>query len=737
MKDEMNAAMRQRTGGAKAMDGSLGPSSSAPNDSHAVGEDGCRLFFFCGRSGQGRKPPSIGTITLVLSVAFCAVGGLLWSRPIVPFSFELSSKFSVGTQEVISQPQCGIWMAPSSLRPFSGFGIFTTRNVLLGEPFLHAPDAVSVQVLEARRTTDMPLQESRKWWWKLIKNYVWTRGVPDHARYSHPTGLMSDFQPGFGSLPNHHCILNSLTHRVPQVPYVDNLVDRNSSPGLGAFSYTLGRDFVAKRNVKAGEEIFLNYGYCKRSKQSRSWEETMYMPEDFQEASRIVKMFEPFGPMPLPQNNVSLANLIDSKSNAIPRHVYDILPKTEKDLESILAAVNEHAFDPDLAEKALLQALARRVLEPKSVDWIRKNGICLEQLVPKKSTLPDAGLGGFAQFGVKKDEIIVPAPVLQVVDKNILKLYKRDVNVLKDPEAYEIGTGLIMNYCFGHPKSSMLLCPLTSAVLLNHCSSRTKECGPDGPNAAVRWSSGWDAPSYEWRNKTLEEIEQHPWRVLSLEVIATRDIAPGEEVFIDYGVEWEKAWADHVNHWKSPDVPPGFLTAQEANLQEGPIPETFISGDLRKTVDHPYLFTACQYITSGTDSHGSRYSSPNPDWPKLTDKEILAQYSSDGAKHVYSTDKGYAKHSDYSHWPCTVLYPEKEEGKYMVRIHQSPFRKVDEAVWHKNGVPRILTNFSQESIHYFVKPESADQMLPGVFRHPIGIPDGLYPDHWLNVQESG
>ena len=82
---------------------------------------------------------------------------------------------------------------------------------------------------------------------------MWHRGVADHARYDHPF-MTSDFQPGFGALPNHHCILESLSFRIAEDPVQDGLVGFNS-PGRGASSYTLGRDFYATRELIAGEEI--------------------------------------------------------------------------------------------------------------------------------------------------------------------------------------------------------------------------------------------------------------------------------------------------------------------------------------------------------------------------------------------------------------------------------------------------------------------------------------------------
>ncbi|VEU44203.1 unnamed protein product [Pseudo-nitzschia multistriata] len=150
--------------------------------------------------------------------------------------------------------QCGIWMAPSSLLPYPGYGIFTTRNIHRKESILHAPDAVSIQIREAHRFKKMPQSAERhRWWDNTFGNYVWHRGVGDHARYDHPY-MTSDFQPGFGALPNHHCVLSSLDFRMAEDTVRDGLVGYDS-PGRGAFSYTVGRDFYATRELSAGEEI--------------------------------------------------------------------------------------------------------------------------------------------------------------------------------------------------------------------------------------------------------------------------------------------------------------------------------------------------------------------------------------------------------------------------------------------------------------------------------------------------
>jgi hypothetical protein len=99
----------------------------------------------------------------------------------------------------------------------------------------------------------------------------------------------------------------------------------------------------------------------------------------------------------------------------------------------------------------------------------------MENIIPKISTLPQAGQGAFANFNIARNEIIAPAPLMQILDKSALYIITQDGS--------HNGTQLLMNYCFGHKDSTLLLCPNTNAVLINHCSTRSKGCGPDGPNA--------------------------------------------------------------------------------------------------------------------------------------------------------------------------------------------------------------------------------------------------------------
>lgn len=308
------------------------------------------------------------------------------------------------------------------------------------------------------------------------------------------------------------------------------------------------------------------------SSKSQNWKHQIMYPEDVKEAARILKLYQPFGSKPWPENGSStkamrkliakessssssptentkysdpdfvLAILIQVGKYDVRQALYEAVDKTTvQSKESLVKTMGENLVRKRdsynmLATKKLWFELAKLSLEKRDPEWIKEHGLCLEHLVPKKSTLSHAGFGGFSQYGVKFNDIVVPSPVLHVTNKETLMLYRRGIvenkeldSFKKNPDSFKLGISLLLNYCFGHSESSMLMCPMTSAMLINHCSNRTKECGPNGPNAEVRWSSGWDIASHEWRNKSLPVIDDHNGRILSLEIVSLRDIAPNEE----------------------------------------------------------------------------------------------------------------------------------------------------------------------------------------------------------------
>ena len=248
------------------------------------------------------------------------------------------------------------------------------------------------------------------------------------------------------------------------------------------------------------------------------------------------------------ENTISLIHAF-SGPEKMPR-VSLTIPKTIDELDRVTKRVN--------ASMSFADALAKEVgIKNRSVDWIIENGRCIDNIVPGRSTLPGAGRGAIAQRLVVRGEVIVPVPLLQIMDRGSLTIFSRE-HLEKTGEDESVGTQMLLNYCFGHEESSLLLCPLTNAVLINHCSARKGQCGNKGPNAMYRWDTTWDRTTKQWLNMTLDELHevcravrvfacfemasyncihslfcptpQQYGKGLSFEIIALRDIQPGEEV---------------------------------------------------------------------------------------------------------------------------------------------------------------------------------------------------------------
>lgn len=443
------------------------------------------------------------------------------------------------------------------------------------------------------------------------------------------------------------------------------------------------------------------------------------MTEDFEAAASLIEARKSGKSTPFTYDTLGHLQVTDDR--IVGKLVKDLLPQTSQEFQQLVESSHDR--------ESLTLQIAENSLNHRSPDWIRHNGMCMENVVPRPSTIPLAGQGAFANFGIVKGEIIAAAPLMQIVDKRALYTFS--------PDGTRNGTQLLMNYCFGHEESSLLLCPNTNAVLINHCSMRTKQCGPNGPNAHYQWSSGWDPTSDDWRKMTLDELKAQSGRGLAFEVVATRNIQKGEEIFIDYGPEWERAWNDHLAKWQPPPRDDSFITAKEANDMKGPIMDDLISHDLRKTIEHPHLLAGCVYWPSEDDDHPIYHEDYL--WKNLTDSDIMKQYASDGSMYTYysrRSPRDYRRHSDKIHWPCTVIRQHQSNREaYVVRIHQTPFsQRTGEMPWHRHNVPRILYNYPRESIHYFKLPFTSDQHLPGVFRQPIGIRDEIFPAQWRNLK---
>lgn len=347
---------------------------------------------------------------------------------------------------------------------------------------------------------------------------------------------VSALVPGLGALANSHTGLkNAVMMRSVRSNDAAGY-HRSRDPGVGAFSTHYNLGFRTDRDVQAGMELFVDYG-----DQWFSQREYKFGPIPlsihFRDANRITTSF-----VRLFDHHTFLETLKGKIWSSLS--FADDLWNLTRDLtplkQHLMALPVDH--EKALASKGKDVALLTVPDVQRSKEWLEKNGICLDNVYVEQSTIAQAGRGLFASRKMKKGQIVAPLPLIQL-DKNKLRMYDEDENGWVNFQGYQ----LILNYSYGHNLSSLLFFPYSPVVnYINHNFDKTQV------NVRLRWSASAHH-KLEWYQESVASVLQKPGSGLILEFLATRDIDEGEEIFLDYGHEWESAWFNHVKEWAPPD----------------------------------------------------------------------------------------------------------------------------------------------------------------------------------------
>ena len=198
------------------------------------------------------------------------------------------------------------------------------------------------------------------------------------------------------------------------------------------------------------------------------------------------------------------------------------------------------------------------------------------------------------------------------------------------------------------------------------------------------------------------------------------------KVFLDYGIQWEEDWNNHVTSWEAPSD--DYVSIKEMT-------DAGVFRTVKELEDDPYpsnVKTACLYddgyddesyndIDNDDADDDDEYDTVAEDW--ITNGGNLAA----AARSVDETD-------EFDVWPCDVLSKEKDENGsdiYEVEIFQKS--NEEETVWYMNDYRRILTNVTKDILLFRPAQYTSDQHLSGVFRSHLRIPDEMFPEQWKNI----
>ena len=358
----------------------------------------------------------------------------------------------------------------------------------------------------------------------------------------------------------------------------------------------------------------------------------------------------------------------------------------------------------------------------RSPGWLDANGRCMDNVRPGNSTIAQAGRGAFATRLIPGGGLVAPGPLLHVPNRTALYYHAPDGGGAGSggrwsPASPPPGARLILNYCFGHGMSTVLLCPYTSpSAYINHGRGAAA-------NVRVRWSDP-STPNHNafWLEEDVDFLKGTEGVGLSIDFVATRDIRPGEEVFLDYGPEWEAAWEEHAGGWKPPPGSGGYVPASEL----GEPLRTLAEQSSEPYPDNVVFY--CHYGYHPGDPVGSfRWEEEWMDL-RLCPCQIVSRVARDAdgdeAAHYYDAIMLTTDQVDADMIPTFMLIYHDENDDRLLSPRE---------VIPPPGEVHVLTDVPRRAIEVRDKVYAKDEFARGAFRHEMMMPDDVFPEAWKNI----
>lgn len=467
-------------------------------------------------------------------VSTLALPALLWLRFLALLHVSLAQD---DDEHKALDHACTLYMAPSTLVN-AGIGVFTAEAKLKGET-IGAPDLyiplVDIYKNDGGRPKHWPLGD-----------YVWggaDMGMFSDSQYQDVTA----YCPGLDAAVNGGLQIINVGKSTPQFDFT---LHRSKDPGAGAITPYHNGTTLVTRDIPAGGEVFKDYGDGWFTSRQHLFE-NIPLSEHYEEAEEWAEEFdlllEEEHIPEIPALREDLWNLVVS----LPWDdslTYRVFPKT---YEQVLQTL-QHGIRSTLSHTVL-----------RSRTYLHKNGRCMDHIVPRWSTLvPAAGRGAFAKGFFPRNTVITGSPLL-ALSRDTLHMYEMEGTSWYKQRNVDkrVGHQLLINYCLGHSDTTLLLCPYGAGVnYMNHNQTLA--------NVKIQWApDGILNQNDMWFDMAPEDMRGNHKTNLAIDYVALRDIQKGEELFLEYGDDFERAWRKHVAHWKPPKDSDSYVSAQEWNEQ--------------------------------------------------------------------------------------------------------------------------------------------------------------------------
>jgi len=563
---------------------------------------------------------------------------------------------------VFANSECGVYFAPSTI-PGAGYGMFAGKDY---------------QTSEFVSFEDIVIPVSRIYWHNANQNihYLWDEykwnadgfsGMEDEGDNVYEICAISG---GFGAAINCRMELENVADAAEV--RMSNAGLTSSSPGVGAFTPYHGRRFAAKKPIPEGMELFTSYGEEYFMERFHKYGAIPFL-DDFKSADAVLARYESLKQRMLHKLNHS------AMSSAFFSDVWNYinnLRSTWKESRTL------HALPADESLIETIKSAGGTSMQHynnsiRSLEWLRTHGQCMDNIRDSVSTIPHAGRGAFASRNISKGGLVAPAPLVHIPYRDILMMFATGLDGERNSSA-PVHTQLLLNYCFGHSQTSLLLCPYgLLTALINHSKKHA--------NTKIQWSENMRHP--EWLDMPVESWGDVMHNGLSFDFVALRDIEEGEEILIDYGSEWERAWKEHVHRYKN-QRREHYLPAFELNEMGSEL-------IVRTVHERPYAMDQVELHCRGH----------------------------------YGKSRGLSFAGD-STLPCRVL--RRNDGKISTTYVAEVYRIYEKKWYCYTRNVGILWDLPRDAFYFKDIPYGRDHLQPWSYRKEMQIPDDILPIVWKN-----
>lgn len=587
------------------------------------------------------------------------------------------------------ESECLLYLANSTIKN-GGVGIFTSRELLLGEEVGY--EDVMIPWIDFFHHHPIEFTSNHH----PFYSYLWQGfGALNLESADRGFETVQILGSGLEAAINCHLALVNTLSTTGSIVHDDQQMNRSLDPGAGAFSpYQSGKTKVA-HPIPPGGELFKMYTddwFRKRSKEFG----LVPLSEDYVQADILIQKFGKFFPK---------AHELTTLNN-LHKDLWDIMAYFPFPSRVTNAIPKRHDHIPLAIRQDIWQSYVIDSIRP--MEELTRTGRCLDNISPCPSTLVQAGRGAFATRSFSAGEVITGSPVLHVENGELFAMYEDVFDSLiratregnssfPDNQRTSIRTYQIsLNYCFKHSDSTLLLCPYGANVgYINHNKTKT--------NVKVQWAPNGEIghDRHSLRENFSQLVQSYKPR-LAFDYVATRDILMGDELYLDYGVEWETAWQEHSSQYPQSSTSEAYLSAGRWNTLHA-------DSDLRTNEEleldpyPPNLELRC-----------------HPDVANRAVNVVLPRFQ----RFTWTLKEAGL--------PCTVLRRWRQDfGSSKMTLYAIGMEhECDPVVSEWECICSEVTGAPRGAIRFFDLPYTTDLYLPGAFRHPIGLPDEMFPFHW-------